>query len=188
MTLNKREKGWLILAVIIITFVSLGKFVIQPGVNNYLAVQNEIREGKHELHKKNLIIRDKKKYENMLEETLLELEMVKKAFYQDEITKVKLKLMEEIDRLIKESELIVKSKEIRVENPEEEPVIVSYLANLSGIITDLVDFLKLLTLQDKYYQVQELEIKGRENEGELNIYLVIETYCIGGMDYGAESN
>jgi hypothetical protein len=187
MTLSKREKSLLILAVIVIVGVSLGKFVIQPGLNRYLAIQSEIKESEHELHKSYLIIRDKEKYESMLEKASLELEMVKNAFYQNEITKVKLELMEEVDRLILENGLAIKSKEVRVENPEKEPVSISYRASLSGKTANLVDFLESLILQDKLYQLRELEIKSGRDENRLNIYLVIETYCMGGKDNETES-
>ncbi len=180
MALSKREKRLLILAFIIIVGVSVIKFVIQPGFNHYLVLQSRAAEGEFELQKSNLIIRDKDKYRNLLEDTNSELKQIKSLFYQKEILEAKLEFMEDVDKLIIESGLKIKSKEVRVDHPESLPVVISYCLNLTGTTINLVDFLESFNAMDGYYRICEMNLKSSSSDDRLSIYLVIETYCIGG--------
>ncbi|HLV10241.1 MAG TPA: hypothetical protein VKY40_08535 [Halanaerobiales bacterium] len=187
MPLSKREKRLLILAVLIILGVSLYKFALQPGLEHYQGLGEELAEQEHELLKAGLIITDREKYEGMLAETVSGLQLLEKVFYRSEINEVKLRLMEELDKLFEEKGLVVTSKEVFSGNPgeetaEEDLFRISYRVSLVGGTAELVDFLESILKKEKYYQVQELEIKNDGNDRRLTVYMVIETYSVGGRE------
>lgn len=191
MKLTKRETVMIIIAVILLVTTFLSRRIIIPTYQNYMGLKEEIADLEHDLEMNQMVIEDKEKYLKKLETVNDELEAVKSYIYLANRRKVKLKVIETIDKLLQKNSLKLVSKDLKVLdtflnrddfktklNQAETLTKINYRATVEGDIEDITYFLEDLTAQNKLYTIKELELKGGKTREQLSVYIIVEVYCL----------
>lgn len=184
MKLSKREIRLLVFALIIITTVSIIKWLIIPLRYQYINLDKEIYEAEHRIKMINLNLQNGRKYREKLRQIKIELAAIDKLFYHGETDKVKIRVMNVIDDYIKSSGLVIGSKDLFIERKLDKKIdIITYNLILQGNYRNLLSFLKLLNDNEKLMTVQRLDIKGGSSRTKLIINLLIRVINREGEDY-----
>ena len=181
MQLNKREKRLLLLALIIILPLLLGRYLILPYRQKGTTLQEKLVQTRQQLTLNSLIARDFQKYRRLLANKKAELDDLSANFYRGEAGQVRLEVIKQLDRELKKNALAVKSKELElIERGEGDLTRIRYQAELEGELRAVLNFLTELNQYQKYYRVQQLEIKGGDNYSRLAVLIIIEVISIEG--------
>ena len=181
MQLNKRERRLLLFALIIILPLLLGRYLILPYRQKGTALQEKLVQTRQQLTINSLIARDFQKYQRLLADKKAELADLSANFYRGEAGQVRLEVIKQLDRELKKNALAVKSKELElIERGEGDLTRIRYQAELEGELRAVLNFLTELNQYQKYYRVQQLEIKGGDNYSRLAVLIIIEVISIEG--------
>ena len=112
MSLSKREKRLLILAVIIIVFVSIAKWVIVPFYDHYQALDYRIQQREVLLKKCIPKLEHNRKIKEKLTKKKIELSKLNKLIFSGNKDKKQVEFLNIIDKKIQESGLELQSKTI----------------------------------------------------------------------------
>lgn len=206
--MNKREKILLVIAVIVIA-ASFGiKRVILPTIDRFYTVTEEFDESVFKLKEAKLQLMSTDKYIKRLEEVNIENKLLEQYFYIGDPTEVRLKVLKFLDGEIKELGLVVENKELIIERKRENnafndldkykssrnnnqlnqgevytvkiPIKLTYRIQLKGSYQQLLSLLEDISTYHKYYSIGQLDIKTVNAENQLDVFIVIESYCIEG--------
>ncbi|ACL70612.1 hypothetical protein [Halothermothrix orenii] len=175
MALTRREKKLLVTAIIIIVTVSLVKWGLLPLWNKYDHIHKESLKLEHEIEKSKFVINSSLKYLNILEEKKQELRLLKSSFFKGKPEKIKLSVLNNLDKYIRECQLKVITKNVEMVNDNGSGYkSLKYHIHLEGRLLNLVRFLERLNQSHKTYLVQALSIKGDVSTSFLTFNLVIQ--------------
>lgn len=173
--LNKREKFLLILAIVIIIGVSTTKLVIIPLWTGYQGLNSKLSTREHQWKKSKLTLKSGKRLKGNLEEIKGELIAINSLFFNKELDKVKLEVLNTLDSYIKSSNLELKNKDLELDHDSETNLskVVCRLA-LKGELTELIKFLERLNQTKRLYMVENLDLSGGENTTQLSISMIVK--------------
>ena len=157
MTLNKREKLLLKIALIIIISLSIIFWVIIPLWSDYQKVSKDIEKNKLLLKQNKLILEAGKKYKNKLLKVNKELGQTKILFFSNDVSDTRFNMIKIIDDYLKESKLDIINKDIFIEQNNENNIAkIVYSLNLKGNYENIISFLKNINSYPKLLIVDKL--------------------------------
>ncbi len=177
MTLSKREKILLKIALIIIVSFSLIFLVIIPLWTNYQKLNQNLKTEKVLLKKNKLILERGQKYNNKLIELKGELKATESLFYHNKVADTRLELLNVIDEHLKNSNLDIKNKDIFIDkNIGHGLTTIIYRLNLKGQYNDVLIFLNKINKSEKLLITNYLDIRANKRTEEISVNLKIKAF------------
>jgi len=170
-----------------------------PGIAKFSKIISETNELSSELEISRIQLKSIEKIIERFEEFYSESKTLERLFYSGEPSDLRLEIINYLDTEITTSGLVIESKEFVIERAVEDdtllenrskndlfkiPVKFSYQAQLKGGYQELLTFMEKLEKAYKYYSISQFDIKSSSDESKLDIFLIINSYCIEGEKGG----
>lgn len=208
MTISKREKRLLFLALIILPLLFSLKYLIIPSIDEYFLIEKQLQEFEYKLEMDNIKLQSVDRYIEQIEGLDLELEKIEKRFYSGQVETIRIEILKELDKLIRKSNLKAERKELNIEeldldNDDNGDRFLSartgvaideieeafyekfrlyrfrYQLQLEGTMEELLLFLESLSQQQKFYNLYQMDLRRSASENSLIIMLIVDSYSIG---------
>lgn len=196
--MSRREKKMLIIGLVILLVILCIKYLFAPAGDKFKEIVGETSEISFELEKSHLQITSIQRNIKRFEDLFIECKSLENLFYIGASSDLRLEIVNYLDEEIIKSGLVIESKEFTMERVEQNesfiedilennlltiPIRFTYQAQLNGGYYEFLTFMESLENHYKYCSISQLDIRSSSDKSKLDIFLVINSYCIeGGKD------